>query len=85
MPINTLATATQFMNTLDKIAVQDAVTGWMDANAGQVIYRGGKEVKIPKLSVQGMGEYDRDDGYKQGSITMEYETRTMTQDRGRWK
>lgn len=83
MPINTLATATQFMNTLDKIAVQDAVTGWMDANAGQVIYRGGKEVKIPKLSVQGMGEYDRDDGYKQGSITMEYETRTMTQDRGR--
>lgn len=83
MPINTLATATLFQNTLDKIAVRDAVTGWMDANAGQVIYRGGKDVKIPKMTVQGMGDYDRDDGHQQGSVTLEYETRTMTQDRGR--
>lgn len=83
MPINTLATATLFQNTLDKIAVQEAVTGWMDANAGQVKYNGGKEVKIPKMSVQGLGDYDRDNGYNQGSVTLEYETRIMTQDRGR--
>lgn len=37
MAINTLATATLFMTQLDKIAVQEATTGWMDANAGQVI------------------------------------------------
>ena len=55
----------------------------MDANAGQVIYNGGAEVKIPKMSVQGMGDYDRDTGYVQGSVTLDYETRTMTQDRGR--
>lgn len=83
MPINTLATATLFQNTLDKVAIQEAVTGWMDANAGQVIYHGGAEVKIPKMSVQGMGDYDRDEGYTQGSVTLEYETRKMTQDRGR--
>lgn len=83
MPINTLATATLFQNTLDKVAIQDAVTGWMDANAGQVIYNGGAEVKIPKMSVQGMGDYDRDNGYQQGGVTLEYETRRMTQDRGR--
>jgi len=83
MAINTLATATLFQKNLDKIAVQDATTGWMDANAGQVIYNGGAEVKIPKMSVDGMGDYDRDSGYTQGSITLEYETRTMTQDRGR--
>ena len=47
MPINTLATATLFQNTLDQIVVQEATTGWMDANAGQVIYNGGAEVKIP--------------------------------------
>ena len=34
MPINTLATATLFQNKLDKVAIQEAVTGWMDANAG---------------------------------------------------
>lgn len=83
MAINTLATATLFQNTLDKVAVQDATTGWMDANTGQVIYNGGAEVKIPKMSVQGLGDYDRDDGYNQGGVTLEYETRRMTQDRGR--
>ena len=56
MAINTLAAATIFQQQLDKIAVQDAVTGWMDANAGQVKYNGGAEVKIPKMSVQGMGD-----------------------------
>lgn len=83
MPINTLATATLFQTNLDKLAVQEATTGWMEANAGQVIYNGGAEVKIPKMSVQGMADYDRDNGYVQGSVTLEYETRTMTQDRGR--
>lgn len=83
MAINTLATATLFQNKLDKVAIQDSVTGWMDANAGQVIYNGGAEVKIPKMSVQGMGDYDRDNGYAQGGVTLEYETRKMTQDRGR--
>lgn len=83
MAINTLATETLFQRTLDKLAVQEAVTGWMDANAGQVIYSGGKEVKIPKLSVQGLANYDRDNGYVMGGATMAYETLTMTQDRGR--
>lgn len=83
MAINTLATATLFQTTLDKIAVQEATTGWMDANAGQVLYNGGSEVKIPKMNVQGMGNYDRDNGYQLGSVTLEYETRKMTQDRGR--
>ena len=41
MAINTLAAATIFMQQLDQIAVQDAVTGWMDANSGQVQYKGG--------------------------------------------
>lgn len=83
MAFNTLAAATLFMTMLDKVAVQEATTGWMDANAGQVKYNGGNEVKIPKMSTQGMGDYDRENGYTRGSITLEYETRKMTQDRGR--
>jgi hypothetical protein len=83
MPINTLATAQIFMQSLDKLAVREAATGWMDANAGRVIYNGGATVKVPKLSVQGLGTYDRDDGYAQGSVGLAYETLTLTQDRGR--
>ena len=66
MAINTLATAIIFQQELDKAAVQESVTGWMDANAGQVKYTGGREVKIPKMALQGMGDYDIDDGYIQG-------------------
>lgn len=82
---NLLQYSVLFQNELDKIAVQEMVTGWMDANAGQVKYSGGKEVKIPKLSVDGLGDYGRvgNTGFVEGSVTFEYETKTMTQDRGR--
>lgn len=80
---NTIAYATLFQQALDKAAVAKLTSGWMDANAGQVIYNGGKEVKIPKMNMDGLGDYDRSNGFTQGSITLEYETKTMTQDRGR--
>lgn len=80
---NTLETATLFQTTLDRLAVREAVTGWMDANAGQVKYTGGDEVKVPKMSVQGLGDYDRKNGYVLGAVDLQYETFKMTQDRGR--
>ncbi|WP_010236286.1 hypothetical protein [Clostridium arbusti] len=55
----------------------------MEANAGQVIYRGGKEIKIPNISMDGLANYDRALGFTAGDVTHEYETKTMTQDRGR--
>lgn len=80
---NTIAYATLFQQALDKAAVAKLTSGWMDANAGQVIYNGGKEVKIPKMNMDGLGDYSRANGFTKGSITLEYETKTMTQDRGR--
>lgn len=83
MPINTLEYAKLFQNQLDLQVIQQATSGWMEANAGQVRYNGGNEIKIPKISVQGMGDYDRDEGFVQGSVTYAYETHVLTQDRGR--
>ena len=80
---NTIAYATLFQQALDKAAVAKLTSGWMDANAGQVIYNGGKEVKIPKMNMDGLGDYSRANGFTQGAITLEYETKTMTMDRGR--
>ena len=80
---NLIATATLIQKNLDKAAAQQSLTGWMEGNASQVIYNGGAEVKIPKLSMDGLGDYSRTDGFNTGSITFEYETRTMTHDRGR--
>lgn len=75
--------ASLFQRALDEQIVQRAVTGWMDANAGLVQYSGGKDVKIPKMAMDGLGDYNRNTGYPDGAVTLEYETRTMTQDRGR--
>lgn len=80
---NTIQYAILFQQALDKAAVAKLTSGWMDANAGQVIYNGGNEVKIPKINMDGLGDYSRANGFAQGSITLEYETKTMTQDRGR--
>lgn len=82
---NTIQYATILQNSLDKQIIQEAVTGWMDANAGQVKYNGGKEVKIPQLAMDGLANYDRnaESGYTKGSIKFEYKTYEMTQDRGR--
>lgn len=82
---NTIQYATIFQNELDKAAVHELLTGWMDSNAGRVKYNGGKEVKIPQLSVDGLGDYSRGsaNGYAGGDVKFEYKTYTMTQDRGR--
>lgn len=82
---NTIQYATIFQNKLDELAIQEMLTSWMDGNAGQIIYTGGKEVKIPKLTVDGLADYGRQGnvGYVQGDVNFSYETMTMSQDRGR--
>ena len=79
---NDIDYASVFQTVLDQQMVQESVTGWMDANAGLLKYEGGKEVKIPKMTMTGLGDYSRSGGYPEGSVNLEYETREMTQDRG---
>ncbi|MBD8499958.1 MULTISPECIES: hypothetical protein [Paenibacillus] len=83
MSINTLQYATLFQASLDEQMVALATSGWMEENAAQVKYAGGNEVKIPKIAMDGLGDYDRDRGYVQGSVSLTYGTYALTQDRGR--
>lgn len=80
---NTISYAQIFQKALDKQILAGATSNWMETNAGQVIYNGGNTVKIPKMSTDGLGDYDRAKGYSDGAITFEYETKTFTQDRSR--
>lgn len=83
MAINTLEYSKIFQQQLDQQIIEGATSGWMEDNAGQVKYSGGNEVKIPTISTQGLGDYDRDEGFVRGTVTLTYETYKMTQDRGR--
>lgn len=83
MALNTIQTAAIIQSELDKAAVEQATSGWMEVNERLVKYNGGSEVKIPSLDMDGLADYDRKNGFTEGSIDFRYQTMTMTQDRGR--
>ena len=84
MAINTLQYAALFQRNLDRQVAWLATTGWMEGNATQVQYNGGAEIKIPKIDMDGMADYSRDNGHVGGGVTLVWQTRTLTQDRGRY-
>lgn len=83
MAISTIECAKIFMTALDRQMIEGTTSGWMEANAGQVKYSGGNEVKIPTISTSGLVDYDRDNGYNQGAVSLSFQTKTLTKDRGR--
>ncbi|MCH5200706.1 MAG: hypothetical protein J1F60_07070 [Oscillospiraceae bacterium] len=80
---NTIEYSKVFQTELDRQMTEGATSGWMEDNAEQAVYTGGKEIKLPTVSLQGLGDYDRDEGYTGGAVTFSYQTFTMEQDRGR--
>lgn len=80
---NVLECAKIFQQELDRQVVAQATSGWMEANAGLVRYSGGNEVKIPIIDMDGLGDYDRAAGFVDGSVNLRYQTKELTQDRGR--
>lgn len=82
MALNTLVYGSVLQKKLDAAATATLTSGWMDANAGQVEYNGGNKIKMPKISTTGLKDYDRDNGYPEGSVTLEYQEYDMTMDRG---
>ncbi len=83
MALNTIEAAKIFMTALDQQMIEGATSGWMEANAGQVKYSGGDEVKIPTISTSGLADYDRENGYNQGAVSLKYQTKKLEKDRGR--
>jgi hypothetical protein len=67
---------------LDEQLTAKATTGFLEANAGQVIYNGGKSIKIPNIVFGAMKDYNRDTGFPDISSTFTYEEKVMSQDRG---
>lgn len=83
MAINTLALAEKMTGELDKAVVQKAVTGLFADNAMRAKFVGAATVLIPNMDFYGLGDYDRDNGFAQGSITVANESYELTMDRGR--
>lgn len=80
---NSIAYATLFQTALDEKITAQLASGALEANASMVKYNGGSTVKIPKVSTSGLGTYSKTTGFPAGSVTLEWEEKTLTQDRGR--
>ncbi len=76
--------ASVLQKSLDKQIAQKSVTGWMEDNAKNTQYSGGKFIKIGKVSFKGgMSDYDREKGYSAGAAEFAFETFEMKMDRNK--
>lgn len=80
---NSIAYTKNYTAVLDEVYKRAACSTCLNsprrmARAG----RNAKEIMIPKIQVSGLGDYTRNVGYKTGSITYEFETKTFNYDRG---
>ncbi len=83
MPLNTLEFATKFAGELDKLVTQKAVTGFMADNVLRAKFVGAKTVIIPDIDFVGLADYDRDNGFSKGKMTIAQTSFELTQDRAR--
>lgn len=74
----------QYVPLLDEVFKKASLT--QDLNANQSLIRQGanaNEILVPKLSMNGLGDYSRNSGYTKGDVSLTYETRKFNYDRGR--
>ena len=80
---NSITLAKGFSTVLDEIYQAESKTSVLSSDQG--LARQGanaKEIMVPKVSVDGLGDYGRNTGYTQGSVTFAWETKTFEYDRG---
>lgn len=81
---NTIGLAKKYLPILDEVYKVASKTSLLDAPANLV--REGmtaNSILIPKVALQGLGDYDTANGFVSGDVTFAWETHTFSQDRGR--
>lgn len=81
---NSIAKFKKYIDKLDTVYQQASATSILDADADTVrMGATAGEFLIPKISMDGLADYSRSNGYVQGDVTITYETKSCNYDRGR--
>ncbi len=74
----------KYIDLLDQVYQNASVTSILDGN-NKLVRMGANanEIIIPKMTMDGLGDYDRANGYTNGDVTLTNETVTFNYDRGR--
>ena len=80
---NAITTAKIYLAMLDAVYAASSKTQILDNE--QWVREGAQagEMLIPKMVIQGLGDYSRANGFVNGDVTLTWETHALTQDRGR--
>ena len=81
--INSLEFRTNMTGVLEKELVQGSVVGIFEDNALRAKFVGAKTVLIPTMDMSGLGDYDRDNGFVTGAISIKNTPFELTRDRAR--
>lgn len=79
---NSIALATKFLPIIDGVYKRKSLTSRLDAANERVQFIGADTVKIFKTDMSGFGDYSRENGFPQGSVTSTWGTYQLTKDRG---
>lgn len=81
---NSIALFKQYVPLLDKVYQEASKTAVLDGNPDLVqAGANANELIIPKISMNGLGDYSRNSGYVHGDVTLTNETVVCNFDRGR--
>lgn len=81
---NNITLFKQYIGLLDEVYASAAVSSVLDMSGGLVQSgANANEIIIPKLAVQGLADYKRNEGYVKGDVTLTMETVKFNYDRGR--
>ncbi len=83
MPINQIFENQKLTTELDQAIVERSVTGFLADNTLKTKFVGTKTVMIPDLGLQGLGNYDVDNGFVRGSVSVSARPYVLNMDRGR--
>lgn len=81
---NAIALAKKYVPLLDEVYKKASLTSILDSDAS--LAREGSntnEIIIPKIDMDGLGDYDRNSGYVNGDVTLTWETVKFNYERGR--
>ena len=81
---NSIALSKIYTNLLDEVYKNSALTAVLESDA--TLSRQGanaNEIVIPKLSMDGLGDYNRNSGYTNGDVDLTWETVQFNYERGR--
>ncbi len=81
---NAITKFKKYIDTLDEVYQISSVTSVLDGN-NRLVKMGANanEIVIPKMSMDGLADYSRENGYVSGDVTLTNETVTFNYERGR--